>query len=124
MYDLFFSSFRHENFVGFKSNFCFFFLPQRIQLLYRPSLSGTSSSSHYSASDGIDRPSLSIPATISLEPPTVVDDAPPKYTPPPSYTTATGARLAKMLRNSIRRSVRRYLIYVLNLFKCTRTRNF
>lgn len=35
------------------------------------------------------------------------DDAPPKYTPPPSYTTATGARLAKMLRQSLRRSVRR-----------------
>lgn len=35
------------------------------------------------------------------------DDAPPKYTPPPSYTTATGARIAKMLRQSIRRSVRR-----------------
>ncbi|KAI8116846.1 hypothetical protein FF38_03571 [Lucilia cuprina] len=37
------------------------------------------------------------------------DDAPPKYTPPPSYTTATGARLAKMLRQSLRRSVRRIL---------------
>uniref|UniRef100_A0A182FU45 Sodium-neurotransmitter symporter n=1 Tax=Anopheles albimanus TaxID=7167 RepID=A0A182FU45_ANOAL len=37
------------------------------------------------------------------------DDAPPKYTPPPSYTTATGARIAKMLRNSIRRSVRRLM---------------
>lgn len=37
----------------------------------------------------------------------VQDDAPPKYTPPPSYTTATGARLAKLLRQSIRRSVRR-----------------
>uniref|UniRef100_A0A1A9WAE8 Transporter n=1 Tax=Glossina brevipalpis TaxID=37001 RepID=A0A1A9WAE8_9MUSC len=37
------------------------------------------------------------------------DDAPPKYTPPPSYTTATGARLAKILRQSIRRSVRRIL---------------
>uniref|UniRef100_A0A1A9UWA6 Transporter n=1 Tax=Glossina austeni TaxID=7395 RepID=A0A1A9UWA6_GLOAU len=37
------------------------------------------------------------------------DDAPPKYTPPPSYTTATGARLAKMFRQSIRRSVRRIL---------------
>lgn len=36
------------------------------------------------------------------------DDAPPKYTPPPSYTTATGARLAKILRQSIRRSVRRF----------------
>ncbi|XP_023171190.2 uncharacterized protein LOC111599698 isoform X2 [Drosophila hydei] len=37
------------------------------------------------------------------------NDAPPKYTPPPSYTTATGARLAKLLRQSIRRSVRRVL---------------
>uniref|UniRef100_A0A182IZI1 Transporter n=1 Tax=Anopheles atroparvus TaxID=41427 RepID=A0A182IZI1_ANOAO len=37
------------------------------------------------------------------------EDAPPKYTPPPSYTTATGARIAKMLRNSIRRSVRRII---------------
>ncbi|XP_058168848.1 sodium-dependent transporter bedraggled [Anopheles ziemanni] len=37
------------------------------------------------------------------------EDAPPKYTPPPSYTTATGARIAKMLRNSIRRSVRRIM---------------
>lgn len=37
----------------------------------------------------------------------MTEDAPPKYTPPPSYTTATGARIAKMLRNSIRRSVRR-----------------
>lgn len=41
------------------------------------------------------------------------DDAPPKYTPPPSYTTATGARLAKILRQSIRRSVRRCVhIYI------------
>ncbi|XP_030567562.1 uncharacterized protein LOC115767426 isoform X1 [Drosophila novamexicana] len=39
----------------------------------------------------------------------VQNDAPPKYTPPPSYTTATGARLAKLLRQSIRRSVRRVL---------------
>lgn len=35
------------------------------------------------------------------------EDPPPKYTPPPSYTTATGARLAKFLRQSIRRSMRR-----------------
>lgn len=35
------------------------------------------------------------------------DDDPPKYTPPPSYTTATGARLAKILRQSLRRSIRR-----------------
>lgn len=38
---------------------------------------------------------------------TTVEDPPPKYTPPPSYTTATGARIAKFLRQSIRRSVRR-----------------
>lgn len=36
-----------------------------------------------------------------------IDDPPPKYTPPPSYTAVTGSRIAKMLRNSIRRSVRR-----------------
>lgn len=36
-----------------------------------------------------------------------IDDPPPKYTPPPSYTTVTGSRIAKLLRNSIRRSVRR-----------------
>lgn len=41
--------------------------------------------------------------------PNLHDDAPPKYTPPPSYTTATGARIAKILRQSIRRSVRRLL---------------
>ena len=33
-------------------------------------------------------------------------DPPPKYTPPPSYSTATGARIAKMLRQSMRRSMR------------------
>lgn len=37
----------------------------------------------------------------------VQEDPPPKYTPPPSYTTATGARLAKLFRNTIRRSIRR-----------------
>lgn len=35
------------------------------------------------------------------------EETPPKYSPPPSYSTATGARLAKILRNSLRRSVRR-----------------
>lgn len=40
---------------------------------------------------------------------TQFEDPPPKYTPPPSYTTATGARIAKLLRQSIRRSVRRIL---------------
>lgn len=36
------------------------------------------------------------------------NDAPPKYSPPPSYGRAVGARVAKVLRNSIRRSVRRF----------------
>lgn len=36
-----------------------------------------------------------------------VEDPPPKYTPPPSYTTATGARLAKLFRQTLRRSIRR-----------------
>jgi hypothetical protein len=35
-------------------------------------------------------------------------DAPPKYSPPPSYSRAVGLRVAKALRNSIRRSVRRF----------------
>lgn len=35
-------------------------------------------------------------------------DAPPKYSPPPSYGKAVGLRVAKALRNSIRRSVRRF----------------
>lgn len=35
------------------------------------------------------------------------EDPPPKYTPPPSYTTATGARLSKLFRQTIRRSIRR-----------------
>lgn len=55
---------------------------------------------------------LSHSATIdNIESHVVRDDAPPKYTPPPSYTTATGAYLAKILRQSVRRSVRRFYIY-------------
>ncbi|XP_057366685.1 sodium-dependent transporter bedraggled-like [Daphnia carinata] len=38
--------------------------------------------------------------------PTTFPDPPPKYTPPPTYNTATGARIAKMFRESIRRSFR------------------
>lgn len=84
----------------------------RIQMLYRP-LDGTE------ANRGINRTNRNIldsryqndgngnrtdSGINNLQ-----DDAPPKYTPPPSYTTATGARLAKILRQSIRRSVRRIL---------------
>lgn len=50
---------------------------------------------------------LTSTATTTAE--TQFEDPPPKYTPPPSYTTATGARIAKLLRQSIRRSVRRIL---------------
>lgn len=46
---------------------------------------------------------LSNPNTLN-----VVEDAPPKYSPPPSYSRAVGLRVAKALRNSIRRSVRRF----------------
>ncbi|XP_051173123.1 sodium-dependent transporter bedraggled isoform X2 [Leptopilina boulardi] len=36
----------------------------------------------------------------------IVEDSPPKYTPPPSYSTATGERMAKFLRRSFRKSIR------------------
>lgn len=39
----------------------------------------------------------------------LTNDAPPKYSPPPSYGRAMGLRVAaKVIRNSIRRSVRRF----------------
>lgn len=39
----------------------------------------------------------------------LANDAPPKYSPPPSYGRAMGLRVAaKAIRNSIRRSVRRF----------------
>ncbi|XP_053675277.1 uncharacterized protein LOC128725546 [Anopheles nili] len=59
-----------------------------------------------SGRDGSD-PTISL--SLDGRTPRDADDAPPKYTPPPSYTTATGARIAKLLRNSIRRSVRRLM---------------
>jgi solute carrier family 6 (neurotransmitter transporter), invertebrate len=81
---------------------------QRIQLLYRPALNSEPAQRH----PPLRRlqhplPERTNPTIISLE--AQLDDAPPKYTPPPSYTTATGARIAKMLRQSIRRSVRRIM---------------
>lgn len=91
---------------------------QRFQLLYRPSISNEQTPHRYPQSRP-DRPIARnvIPRDLTASTTTVtldngsthgtLDDAPPKYTPPPSYTTATGARIAKMLRNSIRRSVRR-----------------
>ncbi|XP_055693319.1 sodium-dependent transporter bedraggled isoform X1 [Lutzomyia longipalpis] len=83
----------------------------RIQLLYRPEVDSGGRVRNFPSPEA-QRPPTSPAAatTITLEThPNVQDDAPPKYTPPPSYTTATGARIAKLLRQSIRRSVRRIL---------------
>ncbi|XP_050535802.1 sodium-dependent transporter bedraggled isoform X2 [Daktulosphaira vitifoliae] len=70
----------------------------RIQMLYRPVIENrrVGENGEGSTEHGTNR-STAVP----------IDDPPPKYTPPPSYSTATGARIAKMLRQSIRRSVRR-----------------
>lgn len=79
-----------------------------MELLYRPALTPDNTSN----SNTHRRPQAPLPPNstiISLDTRQTQDDAPPKYTPPPSYTTATGARIAKMLRNSIRRSVRRLM---------------
>lgn len=58
----------------------------RIQNLYRPPVGGEEHSSGPPA-----------PAPAPAPP-----DPPPKYTPPPSYSTATGARLLHTLRRSFR----------------------
>ncbi|XP_052842922.1 sodium-dependent transporter bedraggled isoform X2 [Drosophila gunungcola] len=82
---------------------------ERIQLLYRPPEEGEEPrrpSARQSAAQG-RRNALGQPSEGTQH--DAQNDAPPKYTPPPSYTTATGARLAKLLRQSIRRSVRRVL---------------
>ncbi|XP_034480079.1 uncharacterized protein LOC117785916 isoform X2 [Drosophila innubila] len=82
---------------------------ERIQLLYRPPEEGDEprrpSARQRSAQE---RRNATNPQQENASHETQ-NDAPPKYTPPPSYTTATGARLAKLLRQSIRRSVRRVL---------------
>lgn len=99
------------NIVNYISSFFFTF--QRIQLLYRPSediLEGRtriSDLSNLNASNRNAQNSDNQTRNADLNARQRTDDAPPKYTPPPSYTTATGARLAKILRQSIRRSVRR-----------------
>ncbi|KAL5274224.1 hypothetical protein ACFFRR_000781 [Megaselia abdita] len=87
---------------------------ERIQLLYRPSMTSESRRNTYSANQRSAINDMSQSTTIdNMESHVVRDDAPPKYTPPPSYTTATGACLAKILRQSVRRSVRRYCILVI-----------
>ncbi|XP_053967387.1 sodium-dependent transporter bedraggled isoform X1 [Anastrepha ludens] len=85
----------------------------RIQLLYRPGDSlreiRNSSSSDRSRTEFGRVSGNGAVGNLELNSYQAHDDAPPKYTPPPSYTTATGARFAKILRQSIRRSVRRVL---------------
>lgn len=108
-------------------NFQIFPHLQRFQSLYRPLIGAAPPQMHRSgnlrqgeritARPNIDaRQNANIPDVtsehISLESGAAsltIDDPPPKYTPPPSYTAVTGSRIAKMLRNSIRRSVRRYV---------------
>lgn len=68
---------------------------QRIQLLVRPQEQRTQ--------DLTENIELS-PDVIESE---TIHETPPLYTPPPSYSTATGARLARALRKSFRKSVRR-----------------
>ena len=70
---------------------------QRIQSLYRPE--------YNEAILGRITPEEEEERTVTRSR-TRYTDPPPKYTPPPSYSTATGARLAKMVRQSVRRSVR------------------
>ncbi|KAH8405129.1 hypothetical protein KR222_004195, partial [Zaprionus bogoriensis] len=82
---------------------------ERIQLLYRPHEGDTPrrpSARQRFAQERRNAAAQQQQENAQLE---AQHDAPPKYTPPPSYTTATGARLAKLLRQSIRRSVRRVL---------------
>uniref|UniRef100_A0A182LXK6 Uncharacterized protein n=1 Tax=Anopheles culicifacies TaxID=139723 RepID=A0A182LXK6_9DIPT len=99
----------------------------RVDLLLRPPVDGDTSHSirgmhsrraavslplqRGASSAGSGRDGSEPTITLSMDSRSVrdADDAPPKYTPPPSYTTATGARIAKLLRNSIRRSVRRLM---------------
>ena len=85
---------------------------ERLEMLYRPSYhrQGLSSSSRHSRSGEVVLTNFSTTSPVPLTSSSVTADPPPKYTPPPSYSTATGARLARMLRQSrqsLRRSVRR-----------------
>ncbi|XP_022827933.1 uncharacterized protein LOC111357452 isoform X3 [Spodoptera litura] len=62
----------------------------RIQNLYRPRMG-------VSQEPGLGR---AVPLTTASAP--APPDPPPKYTPPPSYSTATGARLLNTIRRSFR----------------------
>ena len=76
-----------------------------MQLLCRPSLDFTGAQN---SEEGLEDASSSRENQVFCSTAELIfEDLPPKYTPPPSYTTATGAKIAKLLRQSIRRSVRR-----------------
>ncbi|CAG0916375.1 unnamed protein product [Notodromas monacha] len=86
----------------------------RIKALYRPPLTfnhGRSRTSRYrqQASAGnlqVELDQQSDHADEDADEVPGANDPPPLYTPPPSYSTATGAMVAKFLRASFRRSVR------------------
>ncbi|XP_014258798.1 sodium- and chloride-dependent glycine transporter 1 isoform X2 [Cimex lectularius] len=74
----------------------------RLQMLYRPSEESiVNIPEDLTPTADEELPATSNPVIATIE------DPPPKYTPPPSYSTATGARIAKFLRQSFRRSLRR-----------------
>ena len=81
---------------------------QRLEMLYRPSYQrqGLSTVTRAQRSSEVILTNFTNNSlTGNTLPP--ASDPPPKYTPPPSYSTARGARIARMLRQSFRRSVRR-----------------
>lgn len=82
-------------------------LYNRVQLLYRPTFANQRE--QQLRSTGVQRNVVLTNFSSNNNTPTrpLSNDPPPKYTPPPSYSTATGARLARFLRQSFRQSVRR-----------------
>merc|ERR1740128_150105 len=83
---------------------------ERIKLLYRPPFrTYIIATASQSPRNSLDPSGATVAAarTASAPPsPAIFTDPPPKYTPPPTYNTATGARIAKLFRESIRRSIR------------------
>merc|ERR1719510_784614 len=89
-------------------------LHERINLLYRPTFEAHVSHSDRSRSNHRRRNRRGNDTGVVLTNYNAGDrfsgpeDPPPKYTPPPSYSTATGARIARFLRQSFRQSIRRF----------------
>lgn len=96
---------------------------QRVELLFRPPIRNSEMHGNVTPPVFSARPNrLSREITLASErdnPITVAsqnNDDPPKYSPPPSYSKATGAAL---ISNFIRKSVRRSLRRVRSSFKAT-----